>query len=326
MCSILESVLLTTPLSHAKLMEEKGAKWAPKFMAFKQEIDRPLSAILSMNTVAHTVGAAGVGAQAVAVFGEAYFGIISAVLILLILVVTEIIPKTIGAFYWKGLGAITSYTIQVFIFISYPLVYLSAFITQSITKGRKEQFTSREEIAFMASLGGSEGVITDTEAKVVQNILGLKKLKVTDIMTPRVVLQTADISMGIDDFLAKEQYESFSRIPLFENEEENIVGYVYRPTLLELVAKGEENISLKDEKRPILIFPQQASLVSIWEQMLEQKEHIALIVDEYGGIEGLVTMEDIIESLLGLEIVDERDTIVDLQHYARNRKRGRASF
>lgn len=322
LCSILEAVLLATPRSYAKIMEEKGAKWARKFMTYKEEIDRPLSAILSMNTVAHTVGAAGVGAQAVAVFGEAYFGIISGILTLLILVVTEIIPKTIGALYWKSLGAFTSYLIQAFIVISYPLVFLSAFITKSITSGKKEQLTSREEIAFMAHMGESEGVLTDTEAKIVQNIIGLKKLKIKDIMTPRVVLQTADIDMSMDDFMAKDTFKSFSRIPLYEKDEENIVGYVYRPNLLESLANGQENVSLKAEKRPILIFPQQASLVTIWEQMLEQKEHIALIVDEYGGVEGIVTMEDIIESLLGLEIVDERDTIVDLQHYARNRKMG----
>ncbi|MDA0380476.1 MAG: hemolysin family protein [Bacteroidetes bacterium] len=319
LCSILESVLLTTPLSHTKLMEDKGAKWAPRLMRFKQEIDRPLSAILSMNTVAHTVGAAGVGAQAVSVFGEAYFGVISAVLTLLILVFTEIIPKTIGALYWKGLGAFTAYTIQLFIVISYPLVYLSAFITRSITNGKKEQYTSREEIAFLAVLGESEGVITDTEARVVQNILGLKKLKITEVMTPRVVVQTAHIDLDPQAFLQEDKFQSYSRIPVFKDGEEEIIGYLYRPDVLEGLASGKPVHSLEPYLRSILIFPKQASLLLVWEQMLERKEHIALIVDEYGGVEGIITMEDIIESLLGLEIVDERDTVVDLQHYARNR-------
>ena len=319
LCSILESVLLTTPLSHAKLMEDKGSKWASQLMRFKQEIDRPLSAILSMNTVAHTVGAAGVGAQAVAVFGEAYFGLISAILTLLILVVTEIIPKTIGALYWKKLGAFTAYTIQIFIVLSYPLVFLSAFITRSITKGKKEQYTSREEIAFLANLGESEGVITDTEARVVQNILGLKKLKITDVMTPRVVVQTAHIGLNPQDFLQEDKFQSYSRIPVYKDGEEEIVGYLYRPDVLEGLATGTDLVNLEQYVRSILIFPKQASLLTVWEQMLERKEHIALIVDEYGGVEGIITMEDIIESLLGLEIVDERDTVVDLQHYARNR-------
>lgn len=319
LCSIMESVLLSTPQSFLMVKQADGNAWAKSFIDLKINIDKPLSAILSLNTVAHTVGAAGVGAQAVKVFGDSYFGIVSAVLTILILVFTEIIPKTIGARYWRSLTRITYYTIKLMIFLTYPLVLGSALITKAISNNSKENTTSREEIAAMARIGADEGLFSDKENKIIQNILKLKNVKVTEIMTPRVVVAVANENLLLNDFLKNKNYLKFSRIPVYADNEENITGYVFRQMVFEHLAEDKHSLKIKDIKREILVVPDSMVLFSLWEKLLEKKEHIALIVDEYGGVDGIVTMEDIIETLLGLEIVDEKDTITDMQKFARER-------
>lgn len=319
LCSIMEAVLLSTPQSFLIVKHKKGNLWAKTFIDLKNHIDKPLSAILSLNTVAHTVGAAGVGAQAVKVFGEASFGIVSAILTILILVITEIIPKTIGARYWRNLAKITSYIIKGMIFITYPLVVISSVITKLISKNRKEQTTSKEEIAALASIGTEEGIFTEKEHKIIQNLLRLRNVKVTEIMTPRVVVVVADENLSLEEFLKNKDYLKFSRIPIYSENDENISGYVFRQKVFEKLAEDHHDLKLKDIKRDIVIVPNSIVLYNLWETLLEKKEHIALIVDEYGGLDGIVTMEDIIETLLGLEIIDEKDTVSDMQKFARDR-------
>ncbi len=319
LCSIMEAVLLSTPQSFLIVKHESGNLWAKTFLDLKSNIDKPLSAILSLNTVAHTVGAAGVGAQAVKVFGEASFGIISAILTILILILTEIIPKTIGARYWRSLSKLTTFIIKITIIIAYPLVVISSVITRMISSNQNEQTTSREEIAALASIGTDEGVFSDKEHKIIQNLLRLKNVKVTEIMTPRVVLAIADENLLLKEFLKNKDYLKFSRIPVYSGNDENITGYVFRQTVFEKLAEDQFELTLKDIKRDIVIAPDSIVLYTLWEKLLEKKEHIALIVDEYGGLDGIVTMEDIIETLLGLEIIDEKDTITDMQKYARDR-------
>jgi CBS domain containing-hemolysin-like protein len=319
LCSIVESVLLSTPQAFLIVKKQQNNTWADKFIHFKKDIDKPLAAILSLNTIAHTIGAAGVGAQAVQVFGESYFGIVSAILTILILVLTEIIPKTIGSRYWRNLSKFTSHTIQTMIFISYPLVLLSALVTNALSKKKHNNSTSREEISALASIGANEGLFSEKEYKIIQNLLLLKNVKVTEIMTPRVVVAIADEELFLKDFLKNKDYLKFSRIPVFQNKEENIVGYVFRQTVFEKLAEDKHELKLKDIKREITIIHDSMVLFSVWEKLLEKKEHIALIVDEYGGMDGIVTMEDVIETLLGLEIIDEKDTITDMQKYAKER-------
>ncbi len=319
LCSIMESVLLSTPQSYLIVRQDRGDHWAKSFLTLKEQIDKPLSAILSLNTVAHTIGAAGVGAQAVKIFGEASFGIVSAVLTVLILILTEIIPKTIGARYWRNLNKSAYFTIKGMMFITYPLVILSAFITNLISHNKKEMTTSREEIAALASIGADEGIFTDKENRIIQNILKLKNIKATEIMTPRVVVSVADENLSLQDFLKNKDFLKFSRIPIFFGNDENITGYVFRQEIMENLAEDKHNLKLKDLKRDILIFPDTMVLFSLWEKLLEHKEHIALIVDEYGGLDGIVTMEDVVETLLGLEILDVKDTITDMQKYARDK-------
>ncbi len=319
LCSIMEAVLLSTPPSFLIVKQEEGKSWATTFINLKKNIDKPLSAILSLNTVAHTIGAAGVGAQAIKVFGEASFGIVSAVLTILILVITEIIPKTIGATYWRNLARMSSATIKVMVFITYPLVVISAGITKMIARNKSEQTTSREEIAALASIGTDEGVFTEKEHKIIQNLLRLKNLKVSEIMTPRVVVSVSDEEQYLKDFIEDKDLLKFSRIPVYTGNDEHITGYVFRQTVLEKLAEDQFDLQLKDIKREIVIAPNAMVLFTLWEKLLEKKEHIALITDEYGGLDGIVTMEDIIETLLGLEIIDEKDTIIDMQKYARDR-------
>jgi CBS domain containing-hemolysin-like protein len=319
MCSIMESVLLSTPQSFLFVKQNGGHAWATSFIKLKINIDKPLSAILSLNTVAHTIGAAGVGAQAVKVFGETSFGIVSAILTILILILTEIIPKTIGARYWRNLSKMSYFTIKTMIFITYPLVMMSALITKVFSSKQNEQTTSREEIAALASIGTTEGLFSNKENKIIQNILKLQNLKVTEIMTPRVVVALADEDLPLNEFLKNKEYLKFSRIPVYSENDENITGYVFRQKVFECLAEDQHMLKLRDIKRAIVVAPHSMALFSLWERLLTKKEHIALIVDEYGGMEGIVTMEDIIETLLGLEILDEKDTITDMQKYARER-------
>lgn len=319
LCSIMEAVLLSTPQSFVAVKAEEGNKWADSFTDFKTNIDKPLSAILSLNTVSHTVGAAGVGAQAIKVFGEASFGIVSAILTVLILIITEIIPKTLGARYWRKLARASSFLIQGTIFFSYPLVVVASFITKLLASDKNMQTTSREEIAALASIGVGEGVFSQKEDKILQNLLKLKDVKVKEIMTPRVVVAVADENLSLNEFLYSKDYLRFSRIPVYKEDDENITGYVFRETVFENLAENKDGLKLKDIKREILVVPNSIPLFSMWEKLLENKEHIALILDEYGGVDGIATMEDIIETLLGLEIVDEKDTITDMQEYARER-------
>lgn len=319
LCSIMEAVLLSTTLPFLTVKEKSGNSSAKLFIKLKQNIDRPLSAILSLNTIAHTVGAAGVGAQATIVFGDAYFGLTSAILTFLILVLSEIIPKTLGARYWRELAMITGHAIRITIFITYPLVIIFPYLTRLFSKKQSKQTVSREEISALADIGTEEGIFGEKENKIIQNLIRLKSIKVSEIMTPRVVVTVADENMTLEDFLKNKEFLHFSRIPVYSKNIENITGYVFRQTVFEKLAEDKVGLMLKNIKRDILIVPDTIPLFSVWETLLEKKEHIVLIVDEYGGMDGIATMEDIIETLLGFEIVDEKDTIIDMQQYARKR-------
>ena len=321
LCSVMEAVLLTTPMSFISMKESQDAKSASIFRKLKQNIDRPLSAILSLNTVAHTVGAAGVGAQAAIVFGDAYFAIISAILTLLILVFSEILPKTIGSYYWKSIAMASGRIINAMVYITYPLVVISEMFTKIISGGSSgEPTVSREEFSAIVDIGEQEGVIGNAESKIIHNIIKLRSVKVEDIMTPRVVVETAPEDMTIEEFYKVKSYRNFSRIPVFSAESrEDFSGFVYRHDVTEHMASDNFGITLSSIKRPIVVVPNMQPITVLWEKLLSKKAHIALVVDEYGGFEGIVTLEDIIETILGLEIMDERDENSDMQQYARER-------
>nr|NQU92857.1 HlyC/CorC family transporter [Bacteroidota bacterium] len=319
LCSVMESVLLSTPISFLSVKEESGYKSATIFINLKNNIEKPLSAILSLNTIAHTIGAAGVGAQATKLFGELYFGIITAILTLLILVFSEIIPKTIGARYWRRLALVSGIIINYMVIITYPLVIMTGYITKLFSRKTDELSMSREEISAMANIGTEEGIFEEKENKIIQNIIRLRDVKVSEIMTPRIVVTVADENMSLKEFLNKKEFLHYSRIPVYSKNNENVTGYVFRQTVFEKLAEEETNLKLRDICRKIVVANEFQTVLNLWEVLLKKKEHIALIVDEYGGMDGIVTMEDIIEAILGLEIVDEKDRIIDMQQYARER-------
>lgn len=317
LCSIMEAVLLSTPVSFITMKENEGVKTAVLLKQQKQNIDKPISAILSLNTVAHTLGAAGVGAETVKVFGEAYFGLISAILTILILVLSEIIPKTIGACYWRSLAMGSARIIQVLIVITYPLVLLSELITRLISPKHQPQSISREEVSAMVTVGVKEGVFQMKENRIIQNLIKLESISVREILTPNVVVAFARDSLSLSEFYKNEHFRPYSRIPVYHESKDYITGYVLRQTILEKLAEDKFGLTIGHITRPVLNFSETDSVSYVWERMLEKKEHISIIIDEYGCFRGIVTLEDIIETIFGLEIVDEKDTVADMQALAK---------
>ena len=305
LCSVLEAVLLSTPMSYISMRENQGSKTATLMKQYKNNVDRPVGAILSLNTIAHTIGSAGVGAESIKIFGEQYFGLISAILTLLILVLSEIIPKTIGASYWRSLAMPSTRIIRVLILITYPLVLLSELITKVFTPRGNQASMSREEVSAMVDVGTTEGIFRESESKLIKSCIALSGVKARQIMTPSIVVESACQDLTVKDFQAKQSW-SFSRIPVYAGDKDYITGYVLKDAVLKLLSEDQFHVKLSDLKRPILTFREEESVFQIWEKMLEKREHISVIIDEYGGLRGLVTMEDIIEEIVG-EINDEYD-------------------
>lgn len=318
-CSLAEAGLLSISVAFLKGKAQNGDKKAQELLDMKTDVDKPLSAILSLNTVAHTVGAAGVGAQATMVFGQAYFGVVSGVLTLLILILTEIIPKTLGANYAKELYGVTSTSIKIMLWICYPLVLFSSFLTKRLTPKDNSGTISREELAVLASIGQQEGILEDKENKIIQNIIKLKSVSLDQIITPRIMMVSADSHMDLRGFLNDKEFLHFSRIPIYQDQKDNIIGYVLREVVFENLAEDKFNLKLIDIKRDILVFSERTSVVVAWNKFISHQEHIAVVTNEYGEISGLLTLEDILETLLGFEIVDEKDRIVDLRDFALKR-------
>lgn len=319
LCSILEAVLLSITPSYVVLKEQEQPKVGILLKKLKEDIDRPLSAILTLNTIAHTVGAAGVGAQALIVFGDAYVSVVSAILTLLILVLSEIIPKTLGATFWKNMAAGSARIINFLIVLTYPFVKLSELITRIINPDSKEPSLSREEFSAMADQGVQEGIFEEGESNVFKNLIRFSSLKVKDIMTPRIVVMKFSETITIEEALSQKEKLRVTRLPVFDKNEEDITGFILKTDLYELVNEGKGDDLLKSIKREVLIVPETATLKMLLQNLIEKQEHIAVVVDEYGGLAGVVTMEDLVETLLGIEIVDEIDAIEDMQKLAREK-------
>lgn len=330
-CSVLEATILSTPITFINTLEQQGAKGAARLKKLKTDIDRPISAILVINTIANTVGASLVGAEAAKLFASTGVGVISGIFTFCILVFSEIIPKTIGSNYWRSLAVPASSIIQFLIYITFPIVWLVERFTRLITDDSAPA-VSREEVVAMVSTGAEEGVLEKEENKMIQNLLKLDDVTAHEIMTPSSVVTMAESSQTIREFYNSDDFAKFSRIPLYEEENDDyITGYVLKQEILEKLAQDKFNIKLKDLARPILSFREDESVSNIWEKLLENKEHISVIIDEYGSMRGIVTMEDVIETMLGFEIVDEKDEVVDMQELAKeqwqqvqNRQRARA--
>ncbi|NMM49036.1 CNNM domain-containing protein [Marinigracilibium pacificum] len=324
LCSILEAALLSITPVFIKAKEQEGATYAAELKKLKENVDRPLSAILSLNTIAHTIGAAGVGAQAGIVFGDAYFAYISAALTILILIFSEIIPKSLGAKYWKSLAPFVSKTLKILVVLMYPLVFISEKITNLLGGGGHIAAPGREDIAAMAELGTEAGVFDKSEFNIINNLIKFKKIKVEDVMTPRTVVLAANSLMTIKEFFDKKSFLKFSRIPVYKDTIDHVTGFVLKNDVMEKLAYNEYDLPLAQIQRMVSIVHEEDAIPEVFELLLTKKEHIALVVDQYGGMAGIVTLEDIIETLLGLEIQDELDSTKDMQQLARKKWEERA--
>ena len=317
LCSIMEAVLLSVTPSYMAALEQEGEPVGETLRQMKEDIDRPLAAILSLNTVAHTAGAAGAGAQAAVVFGDAYVGIISAVLTLLILILSEIIPKTLGAVYWRNMAPAITRILVPTIWAMWPLVKLSKLITRVLSPGEERMTFSREEFTALAELGEEEGVFEEKESRILRNLFRFNSLRVKDVMTPRTVVFDMSEHKTVGEVVEEHDEFRFSRIPVYDENRDDVTGYVLKDAILLKAAQEETDTPLEELAREMLVVRDTLPLPDLLERLLDRLEHIALVVDEYGGVEGIVTMEDVVETLLGMEIVDEADSVEDMQALAR---------
>ncbi|MCQ2191120.1 MAG: hemolysin family protein [Paludibacteraceae bacterium] len=314
LCSISESVMFSSSIPYVETLATK-TKGGKLLKSLKDNMSRPISAILSVNTIANTMGASAVGMQGNELFGSDGAGYISAGLTVTILVFSEIIPKSIGSNYWKTLCVPVAYFVQALYYIAFPLVIITEKLTQIFAK-KETQTVSREEIAVLTSIGEKEGVFATSESKIITNLIKLRQIKIRNIMTPRTVVWAVQEDMTLREFFKTKDFKRYSRIPIYSESLDTITGFVLKSDVLYHLANDKDNMQLKQIRRSITCCYEHTSILSFYDTMIARKEHMAMVIDEYGGLEGIVTMEDVIETILGLEITDESDTQIDMQQLA----------
>ena len=331
LCSVWEAVLLSIPPSYVAARVKEGTGLGKRLGQFKADIDRPLAAILTLNTIAHTVGAIGVGAQAARLFSDSrVLGInvaavvVPTVMTLAILILSEIIPKTLGANYWRSLVGVTIRAVNIIIYILFPLVWLSQVITRRLKSDKARSVLSRSEFSAMAETITEQGVLQKQEFGIIKNLLRFETVRAQDVMTPRTVVIAADENQTIEIFNAQNPSIRVSRIPVYDDTIDHVTGFVIRMDILARLVEGKKEMLLKDLKRPIVMVGEDDLLPAIFNTLIEQQAHIAVVVSQYGGTSGVLTMEDVVETLLGLEIVDEFDRTADMQRLARKNWEARA--
>jgi|TARA_R100000501_G_scaffold17911_1_gene34561 CBS domain containing-hemolysin-like protein len=325
LCSLLEASLLTITPSTIRLAEEKGSAWAPKLKMLKNDVERPLAAILTLNTIAHTMGAAGAGAQYAKLYGAGSEAVFAAILTLAILVITEIIPKTIGARYAGTLAPFTTFVLPILIKALAPLVWASRQLTRLITRGKPaDRPRHREELLAIANLGLDSGQIESGEVRFMKNMLQLHAVATSDVMTPRTVVFSIPIRATPAD-LAKIREAPHTRIPVFEGQPEKIRGFVIKHEVLGQLSDGRADEGLENLVRPLPSVLNKLPVDKLFHKMITDRHHIMAVMDEYGTFLGLVTLEDVLETIFGFEIIDELDEVPDLQEYARELSRRRTS-
>lgn len=322
MCSLLEAVILSVSPAYISIVAQEGRRSGKILQELKGQIDRPLAAILTLNTVANTVGAAGVGAQVHKLYGNEFVAGASAALTLMILIFSEIIPKTMGATYWKSLAPVCAYIIRTLIFVAYPFVLLSEFLHSLLSRGTSNRMT-REEMIVTAEIGANDGTLRPKESLVIRNLLMLDKVKVSDIMTPRSVILAFEEENTVGQLMDKHKPIRFSRIPVFVDDLDNVIGMVHRYKLMEAASHDQPELSVKSLMQPLHTIPEEISVAAALDQFIKRKEHVFLVIDDYGSTTGLVSLEDAVETLLGVEIVDEFDSVADMRQYARELWRDR---
>jgi CBS domain containing-hemolysin-like protein len=328
LCSILEAVLLSITPSYVATQDKDNTAISRNLSRFKEDIDRPLAAILTLNTIAHTVGAIGVGAQAAVLFGESsiqifgftigsWEGFIAGAMTLAILIFSEVIPKTLGANNWQALAPMSVRIIKLLMIILAPMIWLSQLITKNLKKDKDKPVLSRSDFLVMSELGKEIGILKDSEQKIIRNLLRFNRILVKDIMTPRIVMAAENGATTVQAFHSKNSELPFSRIPVFQDSNDKVTGYILKDELLLNLVEGKGDKNLNSFRRDIIITHSATPIPDLLDKFIAENEHIALVVDEYGGTEGIVTTEDIIETLLGIEIVDEMDNTEDMRALAR---------
>ena len=318
LCSILESVLLSTSMSYIAVLEKERPTIGQILRHHKENINKSIASILILNTIANTLGAAAVGAQAAKLFGNDAVVYVSVILTFAILFLSEIIPKTIGAIYWKQLAPISAHAIRVFIWITYPIIITTLFVTNRISKGNDDNNSlTKEELLESMLLSEDEGVIDEKESDVIENILNLDNIKVSEVLTPRSVVFALDESMSIKDIIqTKEDIFKFSRIPLYRGNIEDVVGIVMTKKIFKQALK-DDSVSVGSIKKDIFSINENVPVSKALDLFISKKDHMFLVMDNYGQTEGIVTLEDCVETILGIEIVDESDTAEDMRELAK---------
>ncbi|RMH72648.1 MAG: DUF21 domain-containing protein [Gemmatimonadetes bacterium] len=318
LCSILEAVLLSTSFSHVEILIENGRQSGKLMRHHKQNIEQAISAILTVNTVANTAGATLVGAEAMKIYGHG-MAIISIILTFTILVFSEIIPKTLGAVYWKQISPFAAYAIWIMVGIFYPFVWAFQRLAGLLTPNQPTPTITRTELTTLARIGQMEGTLHEKEHRILRNLLRLHSIQVSDIMTPRTVLFALPEEMTIAEVLKEHPRLTYSRIPIYAGNVDHITGFVLRFDIFSEITQQNTEKPLKELKREIHVIPEMVSVDRVLEAFSERGDHIFWVVDEYGGTAGIITLEDALECLLGMEIVDESDTVTDMRELARKR-------
>jgi len=317
LCSILEAVVLSTPQTYVNILQNEGKKTAEMWAHLKGDDSvRPLTAILTLNTIAHTMGAAGVGSQVQQIWGVEVLTAASAILTLAVLFLSEIIPKTLGAAYWKRLSTPSAYLLTWFTKSMFWLIGPIQFIKSVLPKSKNAMVT-RDDVAAMADLGETEGTLDETEEAIIHNLLELRNVMVEDEMTPRTVVAAFDMNKTIKQVLDENTILRFSRIPVFEESIDSVRGLVIRSEILMAASRDEWDVKLKDIMKPILKLELGSTIDQALDVFLRNRQQFALVRDEFGGTSGILTMEDVMENLLGKEIVDELDPVEDMRELAR---------
>lgn len=321
MCSLLEATLLSSTSSYIESLDKKG--YSPKTVDLakdvKQNIDKSISSILTLNTFANTMGAAGVGAQAAIIFGSNWQAVIAFILTLMVLFISEIFPKTLGAIYWRKFIVPAVYIISFMVKITYPFIFLATFITNTLQKGRKNEVNfSKDEIITIVDMSEKEGVLQAKESILIKNLFKLKNIKAKDIMTPRTVVFAFDSKTSVKEALLNDNLYVYSRIPVYNESIDDIAGVVFKQTILEKRVKKKKKTLLKDIIVPVHKVPENISVSTLFDMFIRMKMHLFIVQDEYGQTSGVVTLEDALETLLGIEIVDEMDQVTDMQEFAKD--------
>ena len=318
-CSLLESVILSVTHSHIGTLVKSNPSKGKLLQRLKDDINRPLAAILTLNTIANTVGAAGMGAQALHVYGSHAVAAASAILTFSILIFSEILPKTLGAYFCRSLAIPSAYVIRALMVITFPFVWLSNTLSSAINSN--EDRVSREEITAMAEMGEDEGSIDEHESDIIENLFRLKEIQIEDILTPRSVIYAFEDIQTVGKIMDSNEDIIFSRIPVFHDNIDNVIGMVYKDTVLETMADDFFEKTMADLVEPVETVYEKESVESVLNKFTKNRSHMFIVKDEFGGTTGIVTLEDCIETLLGVEIMDESDEVADMRKLAKDQQR-----